>query len=146
MYPGYLMQPQLQLQSPAQIPYRIRSHTTSLPIILYRAPPRDHRTPQALQGGNNAILARFNADEDDADILALSFNWKISNTGNSDRRTEWQPARDVVFRNDWSVREMQQMEDGISAMYQRTVQAGISDNLPVVPELSSNFLKRTIGA
>ncbi|KAK9240883.1 hypothetical protein V1525DRAFT_385184 [Lipomyces kononenkoae] len=69
----------------------------------------------------------INEAEDDADILALFFNWKISNTRNDERRIKWQQARDLVLQNDWSMRDLQQMVNGMSAMYQRAIQAGISD-------------------
>ncbi|KAK9318715.1 hypothetical protein V1517DRAFT_334837 [Lipomyces orientalis] len=120
MYPGYLMQPQLPLHSPGQIPY---------------TKPNNFTSSSARQQQRNS--SPINADEDDADILALFFNWKISNTGNSDRRTKWQHARDVVFRNDWTV-----FRPCIGEPYR----PGYQMVLPVASELSSTFLKRTIGS
>lgn len=33
----------------------------------------------------------------------------------------------IVAANDWSIKDMKQMEDGTSAMYKRAIEAGISD-------------------
>ncbi|KAK9321415.1 hypothetical protein V1517DRAFT_308962 [Lipomyces orientalis] len=118
-YPGYLMQPQLPLHSPGQIPYTKPYNSTSNYIV---------------------------ADEDDADILALFFNWRISNTGNSDRRTKWQHAEMLSLEmiglfancNRWRMVS----RPCISERYR----PGFQMVLPMVSELSSTFLKRTIGS
>ncbi|KAK9319001.1 hypothetical protein V1517DRAFT_79657 [Lipomyces orientalis] len=93
MYPGYLMQPQLPLHSPGQIPYTKPYNFTSSYFLQSTS-----SGPQNTAGSarpQQRTSSPINADEDDADVLALFFNWKISNTGNSDRRTKWQHARDV---------------------------------------------------
>ncbi|KAK9371105.1 hypothetical protein V1509DRAFT_613602 [Lipomyces kononenkoae] len=117
MYPGYLMQQQLPLPAPGQLPYTKPYNSTS----VYPLQNTTTATPQ------QRYSSPINEAEDDADILALFFNWKISNTRNDERRIKWQQARDLVLQNDWSIRDLQQMENGMSAMYQRAIQAGISD-------------------
>ncbi|KKA22226.1 hypothetical protein T310_3744 [Rasamsonia emersonii CBS 393.64] len=69
----------------------------------------------------------IDANEDDADILAAFFDWKINNTKNPERKAKWEHAKQTVMANDWSIQELQQMEDGSCAMYQRAIKAGISD-------------------
>ncbi|KAK9241488.1 hypothetical protein V1506DRAFT_510398 [Lipomyces tetrasporus] len=108
MYPGYIMQPQFPLHSPGQTPHAKPYDSTST------YPERSSAAGPQNTAGQQRYSSPINVDEEDADILALFFNWKIGNTRNPDRRTKWEHARDVVSRNDWSIRELLYMEDGLA--------------------------------
>lgn len=108
--------------------------TSTTPLAPQYTPPAPTPTP------NPHILARqqfttpgsrtsspINAAEEDTDILALFFTWTLQNTRNNDRKVKWERARDIIMQNDWSIQDLQLMEDGLSAMYNRAIKAGISD-------------------
>ena len=67
--------------------------------------------------------------EDDYEILTAFFDWKINSLSNPDKRRRYERAKEVVLGNDWTIAELKQMEDGVSAMYQRAIQAGVSDGI-----------------
>lgn len=69
----------------------------------------------------------IDVEDEDAQIIETFFNWEIDNTKHPERRDKWRQAKEIVTDNDWSVKDMKQMEDGTSAMYKRAIDAGISD-------------------
>lgn len=129
-FSGYMMPPQVPMQTPV---YMKPFTSTYGPATCLNNGYTAGLTPGNLPAAPAAPTVRqrysspINAEEEDAEILAMFFHWKISMTKNSDRRMKWQHAQEIVSRNDWSIQELQQMEDGVSAMYQRAIKAGISD-------------------
>jgi hypothetical protein len=67
--------------------------------------------------------------EEDANILEVFFNWKLQITRNLEWRAKWERARKIINDNDndWSIRDLQLMEDNSSSMYSRAIRAGLSD-------------------
>jgi hypothetical protein len=63
------------------------------------------------------------------DTLAGFFAWQLGRIKNEERRDRWEHAKNVVLSNDWSIKELKQMEDGVSPVYQRAVKNGISDGI-----------------
>jgi hypothetical protein len=122
----FYMTPQFHSQLPQST-----SYITPLSAANIAKSPLQHPAQPPLQPCDPAPEQRYsspiNIEEEEADILVAFFDWKIANTRNTDRKAKWLHARNVVIKNDWSIIELQQMQDGISAMYQRAIQAGISD-------------------
>jgi len=68
-------------------------------------------------------------NEDDGDTLAGFFDWRLGHIKNEERRERWEHAKNVVLSNDWSIKELKQMDDGVSPVFQRAVKNGISDGI-----------------
>ncbi|KAL2801521.1 hypothetical protein BJX63DRAFT_438765 [Aspergillus granulosus] len=106
-------------------------YSGSLPSVLYtprpQPPTQQAPTPAPVPIFLNRTSSPIDAAEEDADILAAFFVWKLQITRNSDRKAKWERARDIIMENDWSIRDLQLMEDDSSSMYNRAIKAGISD-------------------
>lgn len=111
-----LLQPHLQSLYNPLCPLLGRQDLPNLSAPLHESTPVQPKSSSPID-----------ANEDDADILAAFFDWKINNTKNPERKAKWEHAKQTVMANDWSIQELQQMEDGSCAMYQRAIKAGISD-------------------
>jgi hypothetical protein len=123
---------------PPQPPFASSPEYSSKPSQLL-TPSTDPRTPTSQPSkptgqATAAIIARpsrtsspIDTAEEDANILTSFFIWKLQSTRNVARYVKWEKARDIIMENDWSIRDLQAMEDGTSAMYNRAIQAGISD-------------------
>jgi hypothetical protein len=71
----------------------------------------------------------INSNIDDGDLIHQFFEWKIINTRLAERRVKWEHAREVVVENEWSIKDLYEMEDYKSVMYDRAIQAKIPDGL-----------------
>jgi hypothetical protein len=115
--------------SSSDYPYKNTSTPEPTRALFLSAVPS--ATPRAVEMSLTTPMSRtsspIDAAEEDADILVAFFIWKLQNTRNPDRRVKWERARDIIMQNDWCVTDLQQMEDGCSAMYVRAMKAGLSD-------------------
>jgi hypothetical protein len=76
---------------------------------------------------NHRTSSPIDISEEDATILASFLDWKVEMTRNIERKVKWERARKIIKDNDWSIRDLQLMEDESSSMYNRAMKAGISD-------------------
>ncbi|KAL2783755.1 hypothetical protein BJX66DRAFT_344650 [Aspergillus keveii] len=94
----------------------------STPLASMSAPPP---TPTPPDRTSSPIDININ----DGDLIHQFFEWKIINTRLAERRVKWEHAREVVAENEWSIKDLYEMEDYKSVMYDRAIQAKIPDGL-----------------
>ncbi|THC89383.1 hypothetical protein EYZ11_011167 [Aspergillus tanneri] len=95
------------------------------PAASIQTVPAAPVTPTPLNRASSSI----DINKDDGDILYQFFEWKIVNTRIAERKAKWERARDIILENDWSIKDLQAMENGVSAIYNRAMKAGISHRL-----------------
>ncbi|KAL4860807.1 hypothetical protein BDV12DRAFT_181089, partial [Aspergillus spectabilis] len=118
-YPGHISSPDYSFKAPPPPPPPSNDPRTPTPRGSEAAPPVYTRPTRR--------SSPIDAAEEDAEILTSFFIWKLQNTRNVQRYAKWERARDIILQNDWSIHDLQAMEDGLSATYHRAIQAGISD-------------------
>jgi hypothetical protein len=130
----HLLQEQRDLltQTPHQTAYSLPRRSTTSPSLLSfktdKTPARFEAIP-ATPTPRPRSSSSIDSNEDEYDTLAKFFTWKINSIKNQDRKKKWEDAQSTIFANDWSIRELRQMEDDKTPAYQRAIKAGISDGL-----------------
>ncbi|KAJ0412941.1 hypothetical protein BJY00DRAFT_320298 [Aspergillus carlsbadensis] len=131
---------QQELDLSIQPPRGLRAPLQSSPELSFRSPLYGISTPQAAPTPTPTPQPRplaptnlsrtsspIDIAEEDANILEAFFNWKLQITRNLERRAKWERARKIINDNDWSIRDLQLIEDDSSSMYSRAIKAGLSD-------------------
>jgi hypothetical protein len=121
---------------PSSLPLSAPLPLSALPFSPYSYPQpvgkmaEVMKLPPSRQDSNDErpkSSSPIDIEEDDIDTLTAFFNWKTNTTKNPERMQKWEQTKQIVLANDWTIQELQHMEDGTCAMYQRAKKAGISD-------------------
>ncbi|KAL2815412.1 hypothetical protein BDW59DRAFT_166818 [Aspergillus cavernicola] len=80
-------------------------------------------------GAGYQTSSPINSNINDGDLIHQFFEWKIINTRLAERQVKWEHAREVIVENKWSIKDLYKIEDYKSIMYDRAIQAKISDSL-----------------
>lgn len=128
--------PQPSPQPPTQPPAYSQQLQQQLPRPTYTppAPPASTQpsvgTPPLQQvAGSSPIIQPHLFEEDEADVIQRFFNWKIGLVRDPRRKLKWQRAKDIAEEQDWKLKDLKQMEDGSSRLYQLAIRLGISNGL-----------------
>lgn len=121
-----------QAQAPHQMAYSLPERSTIGPSLLTF---KTNMNPGQFEAVPITPISRprssssMESGEDEYDTLMKFFAWKINSIKNEDRKEKWKRAQTIIFTNDWSIRELRQMEDDKTPAYQRAIKAGILDSL-----------------